>query len=281
MSARQQIGTITSIGGVDIHVREDGPPDAKAVVLIHGFASSMHWYDRVTLLLAEKFHVIRVDLLGHGLSTRDADLAPRSQARAIAPVLEELGVRNAAVAGHSFGADVALALAERSGLISEVVVIGQAPDYSYSNLPPVDIALNLPFVPSLLHRLAPTAAIGLLTQSGFAPGYRMDTAFDIRDQAVRDHLAMNPTMYKTVLPDRRKWLARRPLDEQLRNCGLPTLVIHGRQDQLYDWAKTEARYQAAGARVEVIDGAGHSPNVERPAAVARILGDFLSSAHTL
>ena len=276
MTARQQIGTICSIGGLDIHVREDGPSDAKAVLLIHGFASSMHWFDRVALLLADKFHVVRVDLLGHGLSTRDTDLEPRSQARAIAPILDKLGLDGVAVAGHSYGVDVALALAERSERVSEIIVIGQAPDYSYSNLPPIDIALNLPYLPALVHRLTPAAAIGLLTQSGFAPGFRLDTAFDNRDQALHDHLAMNPTMYKTVLPDRRKRLARRPLDEQLRDSGLPTLVIHGRQDQLYDWAKTAARYEAAGARVEVIDGAGHSPNVERPVQVAAVIGAFLS-----
>lgn len=279
MTRRLRIGTITSIDGIDIHVREDGPADAKAIVLIHGFASSMHWFDRVARLLAEKYHVVRVDLLGHGLSTRVADLEPRSQARAIAPILEKLGLDKVSVAGHSFGADVSLALAERSDLVSEVIIIGQAPDYSYANLPPADLAFALPFFPSLLHRLTPSAAIGLLTQSGFAPGFRMDTAFDSSGQALLDHLAMNPSMYKTVLPERRKRLARRPLDEQLRDLGLPTLVIHGRQDQMYDCAKTVARYEAAGARVEVIEGAGHSPNVERPAAVARIVGDFLSESH--
>jgi len=40
---------------------------------------------------------------------------------------------------------------------------------------------------------------------------------------------------------------------------------------------TTDRYAAAGARVEVIDTAGHSPNVEAPDQVAAIIRDFLAN----
>ncbi|WP_156371387.1 alpha/beta fold hydrolase [Nocardia arizonensis] len=53
-------------------------------------------------------------------------------------------------------------------------------------------------------------------------------------------------------------------------------MIHGDRDQLYDVIRTAAGYRAAGARVEIVAGAGHSPNVERPGQVARILREFAS-----
>ena len=43
-------------------------PTRPCVLLVHGYASSMHAFDRVTPLLAARRRVVRVDLLGHGCS---------------------------------------------------------------------------------------------------------------------------------------------------------------------------------------------------------------------
>lgn len=85
---------------------------------------------------------------------------------------------------------------------------------------------------------------------------------------------MNPRMYRTVLADRRARLAALPLDVQARDLGLPVLAILGGRDRLYPSAPTAARYRAAGARVVVIDDAGHSVNVQRPTEVADLIRDF-------
>ena len=44
------------------------------------------------------------------------------------------------------------------------------------------------------------------------------------------------------------------------------------------WTPSRRRATAAvpGARVVVLDGVGHSPHVERPAATARLIADFLA-----
>jgi pimeloyl-ACP methyl ester carboxylesterase len=44
----------------------------------------------------------------------------------------------------------------------------------------------------------------------------------------------------------------------------------------YDCATTADRYAAAGAQIEIIEDAGHSPHVERPAQVGRLLREFLA-----
>jgi pimeloyl-ACP methyl ester carboxylesterase len=81
-------------------------------------------------------------------------------------------------------------------------------------------------------------------------------------------------MYRTILADRRARLAALPLDAQVRNLGLPVLAILGGRDRLYPSAPTAARYRAAGAQVVVIDDAGHSVTVQRPAKVAELIRDF-------
>ena len=61
-----------------------------------------------------------------------------------------------------------------------------------------------------------------------------------------------------------------------RRVDAPTLILAGSEDALAGAANAE-RLAALipGARVEVIAGSGHTPQVERPAAVTRLLAPFL------
>jgi pimeloyl-ACP methyl ester carboxylesterase len=247
------------------------------MVLLHGFASSVHWYDRLLPLLVDDHRVIRVDLRGHGLTGGDTGLDAPEQAEMVEAVLEKLEVTGACFVGHSFGADVALLAAQQPGLASTVVLLSQAPDYSYARFPAGQTLLTLPVLGSLAHRLAPPPIVRITGRIAFAPGFRQSTGFDDPDQLAADHAAMTPAMYKTVLTVRRQRLARRPLDALIQDLEVPVLAIHGRADQIYDWAKTVARYEAAGAQVAVVDGAGHSPQVERPGKVALLIEEFLES----
>src|SRR5271165_5891549 len=72
--AHADIGRIVPLPhGDDLQVREDGPRSAPAIVLLHGFASSLHWWDAITPALAAHYHVIRLDLLGNGGSAKPGD----------------------------------------------------------------------------------------------------------------------------------------------------------------------------------------------------------------
>ncbi len=250
-------------GGVAVHVRQDGagPP----LVLLHGYCGSVHWFDRLTRELAEDHHVIRVDLLGHGCTGGSSGLDAASQAQMVAAVLERLELTDVVVAGHSFGADVALALA--SPRVRGVVVIGQAPDYGYASFPPGSAVL-LPMASALVRLVAHRRWVR------FASRFRRGGAFDDPLQDLLDHAVTAPALARVVLVERGRLLAARPLDAQIDALGLPCLVILGRRDRFYDCERTSARYSAVGARVEVVEGAGHSPFLERPGEVARLLREF-------
>ena len=241
------------------------------MVLVHGFACSMHGFDRMAAELAAEHRVIRVDLLGHGCTSAATALHAEAQARAMSGVLERLGTTGATAVGHSFGADVVLAMARRSDQVARVVVIGQAPDYDCSRLPSIAFLPGLPAVATLTHRLTPGWTARISRRVGFAPGH--DDEGDPQRIAL-DRAAMDPRMYRTILADRRARLAALPFDMQVRDLGLPVLAILGSRDRLYPSAPTAARYRAAGARVVVIDGAGHAINVQRPAEVAELIRDF-------
>ncbi|MFI9454784.1 alpha/beta fold hydrolase [Amycolatopsis sp. NPDC052450] len=262
---RFPIGDLLDVNGVAVHVRQDGagPP----ILLLHGYCGSVHWFDRLTLGLAARHRVIRVDLLGHGCTGGSSGFEAASQARMVAAVLDALDVEDVLVAGHSFGADVALALAAISPRAGSLVLIGQAPDYSYASFPPGSSVL-LPMVSAVVRLVAHRRWIR------FASRFRRVSWFDDPLRELADHAVTAPAMARVVLGERARLLAFRPLDAQVAALGLPCLVILGRRDRFYDCEKTFARYSAVGARVEVVEGAGHSPFLERPGEVARLLREF-------
>ena len=62
----QSPSDIIEITGVRLHVRDSGPKDAPAVILIHGFGGSLHTWDAWAQVLAADHRVIRFDLPGSG-----------------------------------------------------------------------------------------------------------------------------------------------------------------------------------------------------------------------
>lgn len=277
MTHRQVIGRLVDVPAGAIHVREDGSADAPTVVLLHGYSSSMHSFDAIAPLLAASCRVLRVDLLGHGCSPSAADYGSESQAEMVAQVVDRLGIGPMTVVGHSFGADVAIALAEQLSAVERLVVIGQAPDYRGARLPRGSSLLSHPVVGRTLRRLAPAWAVNWTSRFAFAPGVRPARLVDRPDRLALDFRATAPEVDRTVLVDRPRGLLVRGLDRRLADVGRPTLVLLGAQDRLYPMEPSRARYAAVpGVQVEVLAGSGHSPPLEQPDDTARLIRRFMA-----
>ncbi|MFD9546420.1 alpha/beta fold hydrolase [Nocardia salmonicida] len=260
-----------------LHVGIAGPEHASTLVLLHGFGSSLHWWDAITPLLADRFRVVGMDLLGHGKSAKPAaGYHPSDHAHAVAQVIDQLGVgADITVVGHSMGADVAIALAESSTLVRRVVVIGEGPDYSTFLPGRGTRLLRVPVLGHALRRHPPAPAVRLGYSRAFAPEFDQRTAFADPDQILHDDRAVKFTAFRHCQLGKEAYTETCPLDHRLRVLGLPTLVIFGARDRMWDSETSVRRYRAvAGALVEVIDRAGHSPQLETPCQVARLIGEF-------
>ena len=55
----------TTVDGHEIFYREAGPADAPAIVLLHGYPTSSFMFRHLIPLLADRYHVIAPDHLGH------------------------------------------------------------------------------------------------------------------------------------------------------------------------------------------------------------------------
>lgn len=104
--------TFAEIRDVRMRFRDEGPRDAPAIVMIHGFASSLETWLAVTPSLRDRYRVLSLDLKGFGWTDRpDGDYSPEEQAQLVLALMDERGIDRAAVVAHSYGSSVALQMA--------------------------------------------------------------------------------------------------------------------------------------------------------------------------
>jgi pimeloyl-ACP methyl ester carboxylesterase len=98
-------------GTVTLSVR-DHPGGAPPIVALHGLASNARWWDLVAARLSPRWRVLAPDLRGHGRSDRpDTGYSFPEVAGDLRGLMEAEGLDRVVVAGHSWGASVALWLA--------------------------------------------------------------------------------------------------------------------------------------------------------------------------
>lgn len=252
------------LDGGDLHVSQEGPSDAPALLLIHGTAASARSWDPMVPLLTGSCLVIRVDLPGCGRSARpdDASYAVPDQARRVGAALDRLAVKHAIAVGHSSGGTIATALAEqRPDLVTAVALIDTGPSMA------AYIADEIAIEPGQWPNLS-DERLRQAMSSAFSADYEIPRPF--LDQARNMDFGVFAATSQAV----RAYLDERALPERLAALGKPLLVIFGEDDRR--WRPSSATdYRAVpGATIEMLPGVGHSPNLEDPTRTAAPLLAF-------
>jgi pimeloyl-ACP methyl ester carboxylesterase len=251
--------------GLAVYETGEGPP----LVLIHGFSVDHTWWDRVVPALAKRHRVVTVDLLGHGRSPKPTEgYTMEEHADRVAEELQERGVDRATVVGHSLGGAVAVALAERQPrLVRRLMVIGTGPeDPDGASGNPFVLATFLPVTGHLIRAFEPHDLVRAFLEDTLLPEVDLSP-----EQAEAPE---HPTWqaYHGSAFGFRDYRSDTPLDTRVKRLGVPFAAIFGADD---DEADKGIRYRAVpGARVTVLPGLGHSPQLERPGRVARLISDF-------
>jgi pimeloyl-ACP methyl ester carboxylesterase len=266
-------GRILHLPGADLQVVDKGPRNARPIVLIHCFSCGIDWWDGMMPRLDRDHRVIAVDLLGHdGSEKPTSGYTIPNQADLVAQALAKLGIRNAEVVGHSLGGSVAVGLAERSPvLVERVVIIDTPPTHHEASLGLIANAAFAPVIGEALWRIKPDFAVRKGLEVAFAPG------FDVPDAFVEDVDRMTYSSYHDSPEGSDEYSKEEGLDKRMAATGKPLLVLMGAEEQIVeDPAERLAEYRAnaPGAETKLIQGAGHSPNVEKPAETAALVLDF-------
>lgn len=266
-------GRLLDLTGGTLQIVDRGPRNAEPIVLIHCFTCAIDWWDEMMPLLERRHRVVAMDLLGHGGSEKPTSgYSIENQADLVAEALDRLGVRNADVVGHSLGGSVAVALAEQSPQLVETLTIIDEPSTPDQGDLGLGATLTLtPLVGEGLWRVKPDFSVRDGLEVAFAPG------FDVPDAFVEDVKRMTYSAYDGSAGAFDDYLDAHSLAERARETQRPLLVIMGAEEQIIDDPRgvLDAYRQAVpGARTALIEGVGHSPNVEAPEKTASLVLRF-------
>lgn len=264
-------GRILRLPGGEMQVLEKGPRHAPPIVLLHCFACSIAWWQRMIPLLDRDHRVLALDLRGFGGSEKPGSgYSMEDQAAFVAEALKRLGVHRATVVGHSLGGTVATALTEVPGdSVGRLVIVDQAPDESFSKgLGFATEISTAPVIGPALWQVTPGFAVKDGLELAFAPGYEVPDGF------VDEFNRMTYTSFDSD-GEEGDYMSAEPLDRRIERTGIPLLAIFGAEDQVYESERALAAYaKVPGARTVLVPGAGHSPIVENPRRTADFVLGF-------
>jgi 3-oxoadipate enol-lactonase len=261
-------GYVHRRAGCPLHYWLAGPPEAPLVTFLHGMTLDHTMFDPQVEPFAEHYRVLSIDLRGHGRSQ------PLGRGFSIAllvedllAVLDELGIAQTALVGHSMGGMVAQELVFRHPeRVTALVTYG----IPCTTMP-------MPWWQALRKPIAPLARVLLR----LAPYHRLMDRMATRmseHPAIRAHIraAMSrftPDTFRrvvTALPDGRH-------AEPDYHVPCPLLLLRGEHDPYGGGAKAIAEWAARDRHAETaeIAGAGHNANQDDPDAFNLILLDFL------
>lgn len=253
-----------TVNGVTLNVRVEGREDGPALVFANSLGTDLRVWEPLLPHLPPGLRLIRYDKRGHGLSDcPEGGWSIETLADDLAALLEALGVRQAVVCGLSVGGMIAQALA------------GARPEW-VRGLILADTAARIGPPGMWDRRIATVEADGMAAIADAVLGRWFTARFRDADPALalwRNLLLRTPAAgYAATCAAIRD----ADLTGTTRGLRLPALVVVGAEDGATP--PELVRGTAAlipGSRFAEIAGAGHLPPVEQPAALGRLIGDFL------
>jgi pimeloyl-ACP methyl ester carboxylesterase len=265
-------GDMISLADWRLHVRDSGPRDAPALILVHGFGSSLQTWDAWAQGLGASHRVIRFDLPGSGLSLPDpaADYSDARSVELVLALMDRLGLARASIGGHSIGGRIAWTFASRRPeRVDRLVLVAPdgfaSPGFEYGKAP------HVPGLLGVMRYVLPKALLRMNLKPAYAdPTTVSDALIDRYDDLIRApgaRQALLDRMRQTVLVDPRPLLA---------TIRAPTLLVWGERDAMIPSANAADYLKALPrARLVSIAGAGHVPQEEAVAVSLAAVEAFL------
>lgn len=273
-----------NLHGHRIAYREEGDRSAEPLLLIHGMAGSSRAWVPVIGPLAAKYRVIAPDLLGHGRSDKPrTDYSLGAFAVWIRDLLDELDIPAATLVGHSLGGGIALQVAHQHREYCRRLVLvnsgGLGTDISMPLrlLAAPGAELLLPVFASRPALFVGNGVVSLLA-ARTEDGARVQESWR-KYSALRDPLVRRAFMrtLRSVVDVRGQTVCA--LDRLPRLVGeLPTLIVAGARDTVIPADHAQAAHAVLpGSRLEIIDDAGHHPQLDCPDMLAELIDEFVAA----
>jgi pimeloyl-ACP methyl ester carboxylesterase len=257
------IGRFLEVDGVRLHYLEQGQGDP--VVLIHGSGALIQDFTVSGLVdgLSGHHRVIVFDRPGYGYSTRPRGRVwtPRAQAEVLEKALDQLGVEQATVLGHSWGTLVAVALALRFPSRVRALVLASGYYFPTARL---DIALlSFPAVPVLgdVMRYTVLPLLGRLLLPHIVRDLFEPAPVPERfDRHFPTEMALRPSQLRASAAETALMLpAVMGLQARYRDLKVPVTIAAGTEDKRVDVGRQSRRLheEIPQSRFLALPGLGH------------------------
>jgi pimeloyl-ACP methyl ester carboxylesterase len=251
---------------------EGAPP----IVLVHGFACAREDWDAQVAHLSAQHRTVAVDLRAHGSTPgRARDCTIERFGADVAEVMRELRLPPAVLVGHSMGCRVVIEAALQAPAHTAAVMLVDGSQFA----PAIE--------PVLRERLATpvrfAAATRALFEDMFTPASDKATAAAVIERAGR----LPPQIGAGLLLDLVRYDVHR-LSYSLAALRVPLMVLQTTFSNEKRERKSLSRGQSTpylemvrahvpAARIEIIPGIGHFPQLDAPAETNALLAGFAAS----
>ena len=262
-----------------IHYSFSGRPENPTVILLHGVTGNLRVFDTLTSQLEEDFYVVRYDQIGHGFSgaSLDGQYGADVFHKGLDALIDELGVAEFALVGHSMGGWISWRYAARNPTRVKSLVLLSPSGVPTPEGTKVDTGIGFNALNTALGR-------SLIEQ--FLPRYFVEksTIASVADPAKASDELVDMFWETSRLPGNRKALAQASIrDRELDKVDLiwkiraPTLLIWGAEDSFTPvQSLSEFERRLEGEKTLVLPDVGHLPMIEAPTLVGSSVSEFLA-----
>jgi pimeloyl-ACP methyl ester carboxylesterase len=249
--------------------------DGLPILFLHGIPGSANSWAGVGQQLADQYRVIIPDLAGFGYSDPPSgDYYMEEQARYIRMFLESIGVKEFILAGHDFGAPVALTLMRLyPDMTVQALIVSATNLFTDTYVPyPLRVA-RVPILGRIFFRLVAGSTMGLSIMFRLANRQGLS--------APEEHLVpfgrkLTWKIFHRSLSDLPGNYG--PLQKMLDSIRVPTLVLWGDSDPFFN---VDVGQRIVGsvpdAQLRILDNTGHFVPEEQSVQVAVEVAHFLAS----
>lgn len=266
-------GEYRNADGVRLRLRDTGPRDAPAIVLLHGFGSSLDTWEPWAKALSARYRVIRFDLPGFGLTGPDptGDYSDERSVRILVTLLDQLGVKRAHVIGNSLGGRIAWTFAAmHPNRASRLVLISPdgfaSPGFEYGKAP--EIPLIMQALPYVLPRS--------MLKANLAAAYAQPPKLSDADLSRYHDMMLAPGVRRAIVARMEQTVLQDPAPK-LATITAPTLLLWGDKDGMIP-VTNAADYLKfmPDAKIVRLPNLGHIPLEEDPVRSLQPVAEFLA-----
>jgi len=268
---------VLEVDGLRISYQDTGPPQAPALILLHGFGSSLQTWNAWVPVLSRDYRVIRLDLPGFGLTgaRSDRDYSEDRDLSTLRHLADRLGLRSFSVIGHSMGGKMAWSLAAAEPERVKALVL-MAPDGLAS---PAQWGTKPYEVSGVMHLIEYTLPRPLVQQ--FVGAAFTDPQLLTEPLVQRYHdMLRAPGVRGAILDRAHQTVYSNPLS-RLQSIHAPTLLLWGGNDRMIPSSHAASYEQLLPrSKTVVLPRLGHVLQEEQPEQGLAQVQAFLN-AHVL